>query len=80
MKVNFNTTEFVASHCRAPRGRGSWAFEVATVDGHLAEGPMEFSPSMTYTDAKKWMRTRATEWVNALPYGDASDVTVNVLP
>jgi len=54
-----------------PKGRGSYAF-VATV-GY--EGGYEtlcdpddvlFSPSMTYTDAKKWAKTAATELVAKL--------------
>lgn len=50
MKVQFDTAEYVRSHCREPRGRGGWAFK--------ADGDMEFTftPSMTYAEAKRWIK------------------------
>jgi hypothetical protein len=53
MKTDFCTRPFFRSHMREPRGFGSWAF------APTAEAPMEqvvFSPSMTFTAAKKWVR------------------------
>lgn len=52
MTATFHTAEYELSHGRKPRGRGSWAFYV---DGD--ELPV-FSPSMTYTDAKRWVRAQ----------------------
>jgi hypothetical protein len=50
MPAEFDTREYEASHGQKPRGRGSWAFQVE--DDIL---PV-FSPSMTYTEAKRWVR------------------------
>lgn len=70
MKVEFNDTQYRFSHGRTPRGRGSWAFEINGIDG------IQFSPSMTYAEAKRWMIGQARELV---PAGVAV-VTVEVLP
>lgn len=50
MRVYFDTTPYRASHLREPRGRGSWAFEF---EGYR-DRDILWSPSMTYTEAKKW--------------------------
>jgi hypothetical protein len=49
-KIELDTTEYRQSHLREPRGRGAWAFYV----GDDLE-PL-WSPSMTYTEAKRWLR------------------------
>lgn len=48
-RIRFDTRQFVLSHGREPRGRGSWAFD----SDRRGNDPV-FSPSMTYQDAKKW--------------------------
>lgn len=52
--MTFDTFEFELSHGRSPRGRGSWAF----APFHLRKSldATVFSPSMTYTEAKRWAR------------------------
>lgn len=50
-KFEFNTVEFEFSHGRKPKGRGSWAFSEKR---NASAENMHFSPSMTYTEAKKW--------------------------
>lgn len=52
----FITTEFQFSHGHTPRGRGSWAF-IPADSYHPAKDYLDlaiWSPSMTYTEAKKW--------------------------
>lgn len=50
----FQTHVFQWAHGRAPRGRGSWAFYPVGGD---PDRDVFFVPwSMTYTDAKKWVR------------------------
>lgn len=71
----FNTREFVSSHMRQPKGRGSWAF-VAEVNGDLSD--VIFSPSMTLTDAKKWVQSKLAKDVFSLKADDV--VFVDVLP
>lgn len=50
----FDTGPFRVSHMREPRGFGSWAF---TIDGRA----IEFSPAMTYRDAKAWAKATYRE-------------------
>jgi hypothetical protein len=51
VRVAFNDAEFVSSHCRAPRGRGSWAFALKRnadcTDVWFAPG------SLTFAEAKR---------------------------
>jgi hypothetical protein len=49
--VEFITDDYVLSH-GAPRGRGSWAFSLER-DTPSTSDEMWFSPSATYTEAKK---------------------------
>jgi hypothetical protein len=67
----FNTTPFVWSHGRAPKGRGSWAFRVRD----LSAEPV-FSPSMSFTEAKAWIKNRIRPEV---PEGFAGVVVIEVL-
>ena len=52
LKIHFETIEFENSHGRAPRGRGCWAF----ADNRKGENPIFTPYSMTYKDAKKWLK------------------------
>lgn len=65
MKIEFSTRQFVRSHMREPRGRGSWAFNLGT-------GDVWFSSSMTYAEAKKAAKAellaRLGAHVAAVPY------------
>jgi len=64
MKIEFSTRQFVRSHMREPRGRGSWAFDMGI-------GEIAFSPSMTYAEAKRWakeeLQRRLGERAAAIP-------------
>lgn len=51
-RSTFTTTEFEWAHGRRPRGRGSWAFR--PYDDRDFDS-FVFSPSMTYSEAKKWV-------------------------
>lgn len=54
-KPTFTTRPFVRSHGTAPRGRGTWAFQLAqscmAFDGELV-GDVLFVPGATLTEAK----------------------------
>jgi hypothetical protein len=66
----FNTREFVASHATEPKGRGSWAFEFGN------RAPV-FTPSMTYGDAKKWIK----EHIRSVAHPEfEGHVEINVCP
>lgn len=52
MAITFDNSEYVKSHGKNPTGRGSWAFSVDRDGKHS----VLFSPSMTLTDAKKWVK------------------------
>ena len=64
----FSDRKFVASHGRAPKGYGSWAF--------LVEGHEFFAPSSTLTEAKKYAKAKATE----LAAGDRGCFLIHILP
>ena len=71
--VRFDNSPFVRSHGKEPKGRGSWAFQI---DG-LRDARIEFSPSMTLAEARRWMAER----VQAMPACEGvAQVWVNVLP
>lgn len=53
MKVEFDTSPFYRSHRKEPKGYGSWAFGP---DYNADVSECLFSPSMTYTQAKKWVK------------------------
>ena len=79
-RLRFDDTEFVYGHGRKPRGRGSWAFKVTHVDGHQGEAPVEFSPSTTLTEAKRWMRLKVAGWLLDEGFENAATVDVAILP
>ena len=58
-RITFWDRPFVQTHARSPRGRGSWAFVPSPYHGSGIElDHTVFSPSMTYTEARKWARQR----------------------
>lgn len=55
--MTFETFPYEHSHGRSPRGRGSWAFcpfHLRNASDYIDH--TIFSPSMTFTEAKKWAR------------------------
>jgi hypothetical protein len=76
--VDFIDREFHMSHARAPRGYGSWAFEI--VNGSRSIGPVPvFFPSSTYADAKRACVARVREACAAFGLSHVA-VTLNVCP
>jgi len=71
-KFKFDPSAFLTGHMQAPRGRGSWAFS-------LEERPDDvvFSPSMTYSEARKWA---VEHFSKVVPADWTETVYVNVLP
>jgi len=59
IKIEFDTTSYVFSHGRSPRGYGSWAFDWGT-------GP-QFAPTGTYAEAKRWASETARASFSHLP-------------
>ncbi len=61
-----NTDAYKASEGHTPRGRGSWAFcPRAKYNTNNYLDYVLFSPSLTYSDAKKWLKKQGVsgEWV-----------------
>lgn len=51
MTIDFDDTQYIFTHGRAPRGYGSWAFSLS----RKCDNPI-WAPQMNYSDAKVWMR------------------------
>lgn len=49
-RIALSTTAYQFAHGRAPRGRGSWAFEFCTAAGW---GEPVFFPVSTYAEARR---------------------------
>lgn len=60
MATRFDTTPYKTTHNKEPKGRGSWAF-APTANADAKD--MYFSPSMTYTEAKKWFKSQVPDAV-----------------
>jgi hypothetical protein len=70
MKVEFSNNRFMASHSKAPRGTGTWAFETQG-------GSPFFAPSnLSLKDAKAW----ATKQMQTDRAGQAGFVRLFVSP
>lgn len=66
--IKFDTSSYVNSHGSQPKGTGAWAFQVEGV------GSKFYTPSMSFSDAKKWI----TKTIN--PSQSSSPVVIRVLP
>lgn len=53
--ISFTDRSYELSHLTKPRGRGAWAFKVSGTDLLI------WTPSLTFTDAKKHAKARAIE-------------------
>jgi len=65
-KAIFRDNDYFKSHGKTPKGWGSWAFDLSVEygDGEWGERPEPmFSPSMTYTDAKKWAKAEVSKFL-----------------
>ncbi len=58
--MTFSNDRYIASHGKAPRGRGAWAF-LYTPRGQTEERTIFISGSMTLTEAKAELRKRALQ-------------------
>lgn len=58
VSIEFNTTSYEMAHGHKPRGRGTWAF-FPTREQRIVDGI--WSPSMTYSEAKRWARQRMVD-------------------
>lgn len=59
-KLDISTRRYELNYAKTPRGRGSWAFIV--IDGSCnKEVETVFTPSLTYSDAKVWIRAYISE-------------------
>lgn len=82
IKFYFYTGKFYNSHLREPKGRGSWAFE----DDYTEK--TRFSPSMTYADAKKWIKAEIRKEIKEMidqglveaSWFDGDTIAISVLP
>lgn len=79
-KIDIDNSPFVRSHMRNPSGRGSWAFSLQANPRDVLTDVV-FTPSMTYSDAKVWVKAwfRAQQAAGAFPR-DLSDVTLFAQP
>ena len=71
--IYITARDFTQSHGRMPRGRGSWAFEITYLGrngGEQVVGPV-FTPSMTFSESKRWIKQYITE--NAPDEADSAD-------
>ena len=53
--IDIDPSPFVRSHMRNPSGRGSWAFSLQPYPRDVCKDVV-FTPSMTYADAKTWIK------------------------
>lgn len=68
-QVRINSTLYVRSHGKAPKGFGGWLFLVMD-DSCDKEVGMISTPPMTLTDAKKYAREQvAKDWADAAATG-----------
>jgi hypothetical protein len=80
MTVKFDIHDYLNSHLETPRGRGGWMFalDLDEVD-HGDYSNTISSPSMTYTDAKKWARKEITARMLATGHLLPREITLYVL-
>lgn len=72
MAIRIETTTYVRSHMKEPKGKGSWGFIIEASHGH--EEHTIFSPSdCTYREACRWARRQVR-------YMGFQDANVQVAP
>lgn len=74
MQIEFDTYAYSVSHGTQPKGRGSWAFGTRRNPDVTNDAECWFSPSMTFTEAKKWAKAEAKR-----RFPDAKSGTLYVL-
>lgn len=53
--TTFHTANYVWTHGRSPRGRGTWAFSLKGTPARGDGSEIMWTPSMTYSEAKKYL-------------------------
>lgn len=59
MAIEFDAGEYIATHGRAPRGYGSWAFSTKRNPDVTNPDECFWAPVGTFAEAKRWMRQHA---------------------
>lgn len=79
MKINFNGNEYQKVHGKAPRGNGSWGFQICNINDHEWIGKVHFTTTQPLTEAKRWIKTIIEmEAVKAI--FDVKTIEVDILP
>ena len=75
--IYFNTSYYLASHGKEPKGRGFWAFDAALINGCfiLPYGEEIYWANGTYSEARAKARKYFAE-----KYANRQTLHVNVLP
>lgn len=78
--IDIDSSPFVRSHARDPKGFGSWAFSLQA-DPRDVTKDVVFTPAMNYSDAKVWVKAwfRQQQAAGAFP-ADVADVTLYAQP
>lgn len=63
-RIAFETTPYELSHGRSPRGRGCWGFCPFHLRNDASPDDVLLSPSMTFSEAKKWAAAQVAEHRN----------------
>ena len=75
MQIEFDTTRFVFSHSRQPKGSGGWAFGTVRTPDVANRDECWFAPGpLTYGEARKWAKAEAKR-----RFPEAHHVTLYVL-
>ncbi|MGH9317787.1 MAG: hypothetical protein ACRD1P_11870 [Thermoanaerobaculia bacterium] len=59
--IDFDTSDYASNHGREPRGRGGWAFSLVNPRRGDYLDHVIWTPSMTYGDAKAWVKAHVRE-------------------
>jgi hypothetical protein len=80
-KIQFHTEAYTRSHGHTPKGRGRWAFQIVELNDWEGEGNVYFTPCMTLTEAKKYIREAILREAEDFMQGDPiRSIDVDVMP
>jgi len=65
MQIRFDTTDYINSHAKAPKGKGNWAFDITWSNGRGGHEAGSFYYSGKLADAKR----AAKEYAKANGFG-----------
>lgn len=79
MSIKFYNNAYIRSHGKTPKGTGSWAFQISSINYQDRDGKVHWTPAMTLTAAKRWVApyilSEAASYVS-----DATEIDVEILP